>query len=210
MVVRVKLCGVTTDADRDAAVEAGADAIGVVCGVPIDTPREVTPARARALVADAPPFVTTTLVTMPDDVTEGVELVERVRPDAVQVHAASTDLVAALASDIDAKVVAAVDLADDVAAYAEVADAVLVDSTDESGAGGTGETHDWERTRVVADRIDVPLILAGGLTPENVAEAVGTVRPYAADVSSGIEGDEPGRKDHATMRAFVEAARGAL
>ncbi len=209
MSARVKLCGISTPEDRDAAVEAGTDAIGIVCDVPIDTPREVPPDRARALVAGAPPFVTTTLVTMPEDAAAGVELVERVRPDVAQVHAADVDLVATLASDTDAKVVAAVDLADDVASYADVADAVLVDSTDESGAGGTGETHDWERTRALADRIDAPLVLAGGLTPGNVAEAVTTVDPFAVDVSSGIESAEPGRKDHGAMRAFVAAVRGA-
>lgn len=207
MSARVKLCGITTDSDRDAAVEAGTDAIGIVCDVPIDTPREVTPDRARALVASAPAFVTTTLVTMPADAPAGIDLVDRVRPDVVQVHAASPNLVARLADETDAKVIAAVDLDDDVEAYADVADAVLVDSTDDAGAGGTGETHDWGRTRTLAERVDVPLILAGGLTPENVTEAVAAVEPHAVDVSSGIESTEPGRKDHDAMRAFVDAAR---
>jgi phosphoribosylanthranilate isomerase len=209
MPVRVKLCGVATDRDRAAAVAAGADALGVVCDVPIETPREVDPDRAAALVADTPPFVTATLVTMVDDVAATVDLVERVRPDAVQVHAASPEEVAQLAGDTRCRVVAAVDVTDDVAAYGAVADAVLVDSTDDSGAGGTGETHDWERTRALVERLDVPLVLAGGLTPANVARAVDAVDPFAVDVSSGIESDEPGRKDPEAMRAFVDAARGA-
>jgi phosphoribosylanthranilate isomerase len=88
--------------------------------------------------------------------------------------------------------------------YAPVADALLVDSRDATGAGGTGEAHDWATARAIREAVDVPVIVAGGLTPENVAEAVRTVEPYAVDVSSGVERRE-GRKDHDAVAAFVEA-----
>jgi phosphoribosylanthranilate isomerase len=94
-----------------------------------------------------------------------------------------------------------------VEAYAEVANAVLVDSTDEDGAGGTGETHDWERTRDIRAGIETPLILAGGLTPENVAEAVETVDPFGVDTASGVE-RAGGEKDHDAVAAFVDRATG--
>jgi phosphoribosylanthranilate isomerase len=147
------------------------------------------------------------LVTMPGDATTARERVERVRPDAVQVHGVDPEGVAAL-SDAPAGVVAAVDAESDastLAAYGRAADAVLVDSADAEGGGGTGETHDWERTRERVADLDVPVILAGGLAPDNVAEAVATVDPFAVDVASGVE-SSGGVKDHDAVRAFVRAA----
>jgi phosphoribosylanthranilate isomerase len=105
-------------------------------------------------------------------------------------------------------VVAAVDAGDDVAALDGHADALLVDSTDESGAGGTGETHDWERAAALVEDLDTPVVLAGGLAPANVGRAVRTVRPYAVDVASGVERD--GAVDPERVRSFVAAARGEV
>jgi phosphoribosylanthranilate isomerase len=208
---RTKICGLTSEADVRAAVEAGADAVGVVADVDVDTPREVSVERAAELAAVAPPFVTTVLVTMPPAPDRAVELVRRVGPDAVQVHAGLPpgDL-AYLRSKVTARVVQAVDAADPEHArrYDDVADALLVDSTDGDGGGGTGRTHDWERTRELAAELDSPVVLAGGLTPDNVAEAVATVRPFAVDVASGVE-RAGGRKDHDAVASFVENARRA-
>ena len=207
---RAKLCGVTSASDRDAAVAAGADALGFVVDVPVDTPRELPVDRAADLVAGVPPFVTTVAVTMPETPGAAADLVEDVGADVVQVHGLDPAAVSDLAAATDARVVVATDLDGEHADLAEAADAVLVDSVDESGAGGTGETHDWTRTREVArtldERYDTPLVLAGGLTPENVAEAVATVDPFAVDVASGIE-RAPGEKEPVAMTAFVRAAR---
>ena len=205
---RVKVCGLTRETDVDAAVEAGADALGFVVDVPVDTPREVSTERAAELVARAPPFVTTVLVTMPEAPARAADLVERVEPDAVQVH---SDLppgdVAYLRSRVDARVIKHVDAAtpETAARYVDVVDALLVDSIGEDGGGGTGETHDWERTRAATADLDVPIILAGGLTPANVAEAVATLDPFAVDVASGVEASS-GVKDHDAVAAFVAAA----
>jgi phosphoribosylanthranilate isomerase len=206
---RVKVCGVTRDHDRDAVVAAGADAVGVICDVPVDTPREVDAPTAADLVAGVPPLVTAVLVTMPDSVAAAVRLVERVDPDAVQIHARlSPQEIDALAGRIGQRVIAAVDAdADDIADYAAAADALLVDTVDESGAGGTGETHDWDRTRERVADLDVPVILAGGLTPDNVGIAVATVDPFGVDVASGVE-REGGVKDHEAVELFVRAAAG--
>jgi phosphoribosylanthranilate isomerase len=210
-VTRVKICGVTSAADRDAVVASGADAVGVITDVPVDTPREVSADAARNLLAGVPPFVTGTLVTMPDSVQDAVTLVDKVAPDALQVH--TTDGLGgphgagALRDRIDVPLIVAVD-ADDpgvARAFDDVADALLVDSVDAAGGGGTGETHDWERTRAVADTLDAPLVLAGGLTPENVADAIDTVAPYAVDTATGVEA-AGGEKDHAAVRGFVQAA----
>jgi phosphoribosylanthranilate isomerase len=206
---RAKICGVTRDADLRAAAEAGADAVGVVSEVPVDSPREVEPKRAAQLVADAPPFVTTVLVTMPETRRRAVELAGAVDPDVLQLHAAfDPDDLAFLRAEAAAKLVVAVDADDPDRARAldDAVDAVLVDSTTESGAGGTGETHDWTATRDLAAELASPVVLAGGLTPENVAEAVSTVDPYAVDVASGVE-VSGGVKDHDAVRAFVARAR---
>ena len=207
---RVKICGVTREADRQAVVAAGADAVGVIADVPVDTPREVTAERAGDLVAGVPPLVTSVLVTMPASVQDAVVLQREVAADALQVHATlPPEKVGGLGARVDASVVAAVDVDDDLAGYAAVADALLVDSTDEQGGGGTGETVDWERTRERVADLAVPVVLAGGLTPDNVAAAIETVEPFAVDTATGVE-REGGVKDHDAVRAFVGAAgRGA-
>ncbi len=206
---RIKICGLGREPDRDAAVGAGADALGFVVDVPVDTPREISPARARELVAGVPPFVTTVLVTMPDAVQEAVALHERVGTDTIQVHGSlNPPLVAGLRERVGADVLAAVGPDADLAAYADAADALLVDSVGDSGGGGTGETVDWERTREAVADLGVPVVLAGGLTPGNVAEAVETVDPYGVDTASGVE-REGGVKDHGAVQAFVASARRA-
>ncbi|MFC6864757.1 phosphoribosylanthranilate isomerase [Halomicroarcula sp. GCM10025817] len=207
---RVKVCGVTNAADRDAVVGSGADAVGVIHGVPVDTPREVDGATATALVDGVPPLVTSVLVTMPRTVQDAVKRVDTVEPDAIQIHdGLSPAELGALDRRVTQSIVAVVDAeADDLEAYASHADALLVDSVDAEGAGGTGETHDWERTREVVDSLSVPVLLAGGLTPENVAEAVETVRPFAVDVASGVE-QRGGQKDHDAVEAFVEGVAAA-
>ncbi|ELZ22378.1 phosphoribosylanthranilate isomerase [Halosimplex carlsbadense 2-9-1] len=210
---RVKVCGVTRAADREAVVTAGADAVGVISDVPVDTPREVGADTAADLLAGVPPLVTGVLVTMPSTVEEAVDLVETVDPDAVQVHGGlSPGELGALGHRLSQDVIVAVDAAaDDIADYADPADALLVDSVDAAGGGGTGETHDWERTREIVADLDVPVVLAGGLTPDNVAAAVETVRPFGVDVATGVErvedGDRVGgEKDPETVREFVAAA----
>ena len=209
--VRVKVCGVTTPEDLRAVERAGADAIGFIADVPVDTPRSVTLDDAAGLVDATPPFLTTTLVTMPDSAASATAAVDAVGPDAIQVHG---DLPAgdlrSLRESVPARVIAAVDAADPdrVRAVAPAVDAVLMDSVDESGAGGTGETHDWAATAEVAAGVDAPVVLAGGLTPDNVAEAVETVRPFAVDVASGVE-RTGGRKDHDAVDAFVANAAAA-
>ena len=206
---RVKLCGITSEDDRDAAVAAGADAVGFIVDVTVETPREVTVEAAADLVDGLPPFVSSVLVTMPDSVEDALALQQAVRADAIQVHGTLTpEYVGGLRARADATVLAAVAPDDDVAAYADHADALLVDSVDEDGGGGTGETHDWERTRGIVSSVDVPVVLAGGLTPDNVAEAVETVGPYAVDTASGVE-SASGVKDADAMEQFVARARAA-
>ena len=202
---RVKICSITTERDRDAAVEAGADALGFIVDVPVETPRELAADRAAALIDGVPPFVTTVLVTMPADAATARALLERTGADAIQLH---NDLSpAAIGTLSPATVIARVPPdVDEARRYAAVADALVVDSVDESGAGGTGTAVDRASAAAVREAVAVPVVLAGGLDPESVPAAIDAVEPFAVDVSSGVEATE-GRKDHEAVAAFVAAAK---
>lgn len=205
---RVKICGLTNRADLQAAIEAGTDAVGIISAVDVATTREVDRSTATELVAAVPPFVTATLVSMPDDADHAVELVQAIQPDALQLHGEfDADDLGYIRAETGVKLIAAVDYADTDRALAldGVVDALLVDSTTEEGAGGTGETHDWEATAELIEQVTTPVILAGGLTPENVAEAVQVAAPFAVDVASGVERSE-GSKDHTAVATFVKNA----
>jgi phosphoribosylanthranilate isomerase len=166
-----------------AAADAGADAIGVIADVSVDTHREVSTDRAQELVGAAPPFLSTTLVTMPDRPVAAADLVTRVGADHLQVHGVTDPgELDALRAAAPARVVAAVDASDD------------LDSL-----------HDWERAAALVERLESPVVLAGGLTRKNVGRAVRTVRPYGVDVASGVESGE--EVDPERVRAFVAAAR---
>jgi Phosphoribosylanthranilate isomerase len=208
---RVKICGITQETDLSAAVEAGADAIGLISGVGVDTHREVDPATAADLAAAAPPFVTTTLVTTPSDPSEAVDIARTVAPDAIQLHSEfDGDELGYVRAETEAKLLLAVghDNHDRARALDGAVDAVLVDSTSEDGGGGTGQTHDWEATGHLARELTSPVVLAGGLTPENVAKAVQIAEPFGVDVASGVELDS-GKKDHNAVARFVaNAGRG--
>ncbi|AUV82605.1 N-(5'-phosphoribosyl)anthranilate isomerase [Salinigranum rubrum] len=206
---RVKVCGVTSEDDLETVVGAGADAVGFIADVPVETPREVDSGTAADLVAAAPPFVTTTLVLMPESPSHAVTLARTIQPDVLQLHCDfDREELQFVRAESSTKVVVTVDASegDRARGLDDVVDALLVDSTTDEGAGGTGETHDWEATRALAADLDSPVVLAGGLTPENVTEAVRTAAPYGVDVASGVE-SEGGTKDPAAVRRFVRAVR---
>lgn len=207
---RVKICGHTNEADVAASIAAGVDAIGVIVDVPVDTPREVDVETAASLL-QIPPFVTGVLVTMPETPEDAIDLVERLEPDALQVHSGlAPDELATVADTVDIPLLVGASVEDEeaLADLDGVADAVLLDSRDESGAGGTGRTHDWDASRRIRGSLEVPVILAGGLTPENVGRAVETVDPYAVDVATGVE-SKGGVKDHPAVEQFVRRAKRA-
>jgi phosphoribosylanthranilate isomerase len=214
---RVKICGHTRVEEIEESVAAGADAVGIIVDVPVDTPREVSLERANTLLDAVPPFVTSVLVTMPETPEEVVGLVEQLGPDAIQLHGSlPRGDVAYLRAAIETRLLVTVpaDDHDRATVYDDLADALLVDTVTADGGGGTGETHDWERTRELAAAVDSPVIVAGGLTPANVTEAIETVIPYGVDVASGIEAEQSDKADHGrhdpqAVAAFVEAARSA-
>lgn len=203
MRTRVKFCGVTRPEDAVAAASLGADAIGLVFHRA--SPRAVTPEQARAIVAALPPLVTVVGLFV-DPPRERVEAaLDAVHIDLLQFHG---DECPADCGSFGVPYIKAIRMQPglDVAGYAQAypeAKAVLLDAYRAGLAGGTGETFDWSQIPAGLER---PLILAGGLTPANVAEAIGRVRPYAVDVSGGIEAAK-GIKDPGKMAAFMSEVR---
>ena len=205
--VRVKICGITNAADARAALEAGADALGF--NFWRGSARYISPQEARRIIEELPREILPVgvFVNVPD-----AETLARIASEAgvrgVQLHGDETPDYCRLLSG--RMVIKALRVGDDFepesAATFETS-AVLLDAFSRVARGGTGETFDWSIARRV--RALVPqLYLAGGLTPENVREAIAAVEPFAVDVCSGVE-SVPGRKDPARMRAFIDAVRGA-
>lgn len=202
---RVKICGITRPEDgRDAAL-LGADAVGLVFYAP--SPRYVTPSRARAIVDALPPFTTVVGLFFDAPPREVSTVLEEVAIDLLQFHGAESPEYCAGFDRPYIKAMrvrAGMDLHGAAAQY-ENAKALLLDHYQEGVAGGTGKTFDW--SWLPAD-LRGPIILAGGLTPENVAAAIRAVRPYAVDVSSGVEVTK-GVKDRAKIGAFLRSVNDA-
>lgn len=213
----VKICGNTCCADARLAVEAGADALGFVFA---PSPRQITVDEAAAIVAGLPAEVDKIGVFVGGDVEQIASVVHECGLSGAQLHfAAPLRLTADLRARVgrEKKILRVLHFGSVAVPAAELlrdsnADAVLVDARSAKGAGGTGERFDWiEASRTVfreAADLGAKLIVAGGLSPENVAEAIQVLRPWGVDVVTGVEA-APGLKDAAKMRAFVERARAA-
>ena len=202
----VKICGITNTEDALVAVEAGADAIGFIF-VP-NTPRFIEVAAAREIAGGVPERVKKVGVFVDEPVEAVNRLAREVPLDLVQLHGSMSPEAAALVEVPFVKVVRVSGAIDVEQLKAYKARAYLLDTYVEGAHGGTGKTFDWDLALPVV-AAGLPVLLSGGLTPENAAEAVQRVRPFGVDVSSGVEAS-PGKKDHAKVRAFVANAKGAL
>jgi len=191
----VKICGITRREDAEAAVEAGASAIGFVFWP--KSPRFIDPYRARAIAARLLPFVTPVGLFVDQPLEHVNAVASLVRLGAVQLHGDETP---EFAASIAAPVIRALPI-EKANAWPE-GTTLLLDAHDPVQRGGTGRTIDWTAAAAIASRRRV--LLAGGLTPDNVAEAIAQVRPFGIDVSSGVE-RAPGIKDHQRLRALFEA-----
>jgi len=202
---RIKFCGITRIDDVRRSVELGIDAIGLV--FTRASQRFVGISQARVIRNELPAFVTTVALFMDDEPGWIEEVVASVQPDVLQFHGAESD---GFASSFARPYIKAVPMCSvaDVARHASAypnAVGLLLDSHARGARGGTGATFDWTRIPPGTGR---HFVLAGGLNAANVAQAIATVRPYAVDVSSGIE-SAPGIKDAAKMRAFAAEVRNA-
>jgi phosphoribosylanthranilate isomerase len=215
-VFRTKICGITRIEDAQHLADTGADAIGLNFYAP--SPRRVDRAVAQQIAESLPPKIIRVGVFVNATPEEIAKTVEQVGLSAVQLHGDEMpDLVAEVMRIADVPIIKAFRL--DEAGLTPVVDylrqcqtisacpsSVLVDAFRQDAYGGTGETIDWQQLRGWRDVLGkTPLILAGGLTPDNVQQAIKIVRPDAVDTASGVE-TQPGMKDAASMRRFVEQA----
>jgi phosphoribosylanthranilate isomerase len=206
MPVKIKICGITNPDDALVAVQAGADALGFVFHKP--SPRCMTPEAVRRIVASLPPFVVPVGVFVNEELKHVRDLMDFCGLALVQLHGEET---ATYCEELGLPLVKAIRLRDR-ASFLTMAEykgrtqvrGFLIDSHSESAYGGTGQVADWNLAAEAART--APVLLAGGLTPENVREGLLKVRPYGVDVSSGVEAS-PGKKDSAKMKAFIEAVK---
>lgn len=200
---RIKICGITRREDALAAADAGADALGFIA-VP-GSPRYVDPQEYYEMTCHEPLplFVQCVVVVQrPDDEEEyGPDYVQHYEdtPEASRATGFAHKRIRAFRMQGESSLA-------EIAAYSDPVGAILLDTYHQQTLGGSGETFDWSLAARAKKLTDKPLILAGGLTPENVQDALEAVRPYAVDVASGVE-SAPGVKDHAKIKAFVRAVR---
>ena len=204
MSLLVKICGITNLADALTAADAGADALGFMFYEP--SVRDISPATAREIIFQLPPRISKVGVF----VDAPAEIIRHIATecglDTVQLHGEETPEFCAQFAPL--KVWKAIRVRDESSLRAlpnYKTDAWLLDSYVAGQKGGTGEIFNWNLA-VAAKALGRSIILAGGLTPENIATAVHQVRPFGVDVSSGVE-SAPGKKDAAKVRAFIEASR---
>lgn len=202
---RIKICGITTQEAAAEAAQAGADAIGFI--FVRSSPRQIEPQRAWEIAASLPPMVSTVGVFMNASLDAFCEIEEQCPTTLSQLHGnEAVEVVRKCGPGVikgirfDEATIAA-----DLARWdgVEEVEAILVDGS----SGGEGTALPWARLAEAANGIGTPIILAGGLDPDNVAEAIGVVQPYAVDVSSGVE-SERGVKDLGKIRAFCQAVNG--
>lgn len=203
---RIKFCGITRAEDAAEAIALGVDALGFIL-VP-ESPRCVSLETAARIRSSLPPFVQAVVLMRNPEAAQVHEAIRVLRPDLLQFHGEES---AAFCASFGWRYLKAIAMQDEarplsvIAAEYAAAAGLLLDGHGAGGLGGQGKRFDW--TRITADA-GKPLLLAGGLTPENVGLAIRTARPYAVDVSSGIEA-APGIKDSGKMRAFVREVSAA-
>lgn len=202
---RVKICGITREEDAGTAVAAGCDAIGLVFYRP--SPRYVSPEKAARIVAGLPPFISVVGLFVDAEPDEILQVIQQVRLDLLQFHGNETPddcerfgmpYMKAIRVKPDTNLLQ----------YAEQfkhAQALLLDAFIEGVPGGTGQVFDW---KIIPKTLPLPVVLAGGLSPDNVGEAVRQVQPYAVDVSGGVELNK-GIKDAAKIAAFMRGVSDA-
>lgn len=204
--VRIKICGITNLEDALLAARLGAQALGFIF-YPL-SPRKVDPEVARGIIAQLPPLVMSVGVFVDEEAAKVRELTDRVGLDWLQLHGQESP---EYCRSLTRRVIKAWRVKDEasltsLADYQGAAQAFLLDTYRSGQVGGTGETFNWQLARQ-AQKYG-PIILAGGLTPENVARAIKIAQPQAVDVASGVEA-APGKKDPQKLRAFFAAVRGA-
>ena len=214
--MRVKICGIKNETELETAVNAGADAVGFLVGQRFPSQDFILPEKAARMTAMLPPFVTPVLVTHLTDPREILEITEKTGITTLQLHGGSTPeqlppLRNYLGNGVKLILTLRVgnlpgEVSPDPAPFELPADAFLLDSFDPATGkvGGTGKTHNWQNSAKTVASVHRPVILAGGLNPDNVAEAIRIVRPFAVDANSALR--PFGILDGKIASAFVQNA----
>jgi len=206
LVTRVKICGITNVDDAMWVAEQGADAIGFIFA---SSPRQVTEELARTIRQELPPFVSTVGIFVKPDPHRTVETYEAVGLDFIQLYRSDDRRFLRESNLAPTRLICAISVACE-EDLKDIEDAcggtILLDTKVEGKVGGTGTTFDWNLA-VKARAYGKPIILSGGLNPDNVAEAIEIASPDAVDVASGVE-SAPGRKDRKKVRDFIRRAKG--
>ncbi len=214
--LKVKICGNTSLDEASMAISSGTDALGFLVGLRYATDDEIDATRAAEIIAAAPPLIATVLVTHRSDAQWVIETARVMGANTIQLHGDfSTRDVPRLRKELPGiKLIKAVHVhgPESIGEATETAksyDAILIDTETATRIGGTGQTHDWSISARIVEGTSRPVVLAGGLTPENVRNAILTVRPYAVDVNSGVEHPD-GKKSPERVRAFISRAHHAF
>lgn len=202
--VKVKICGITNQQDAVAAVELKVNALGFIFA---PSPRQIEPEKALAIIRLLPPFVKTVGVFVNDAPERVREVVNFCGIDMIQFHGDESPDVCSEFMPRSIKAFRLKDKSDiePIKSYCGKVRALLFDTYSKEKRGGTGKTFDW-RLAIKGKTVEAPVILSGGLTVSNIAEAVSCVKPYAVDVNSGIE-ESPGKKSHHLMSSLMETIR---
>lgn len=209
--MKVKICGNTSAKDAAECARLGADFIGVIVDVPVDTPRKVSAEKASEIFSAVRASAGKVAVVMPKTAEEAASLYWKARPDFLQLHGAeSVALVKELRDLVPCSIIKAIHVEGESSIkeaerFISYCDALLLD-TPSRQMGGSGKAHGWSVSRKIVEEVGIPVILAGGLNPENIREAIEAVEPYAVDVSSGVEKKE-GRKDYTKVKRFIKNAK---
>jgi len=203
---RIKVCGITEPEDARIAVAAGADGLGFIF-VP-QSPRHIDPDMVRKITRELPPLVDAVGVFVDEEMEVVEEIMQYCCLSFIQLHGSETP---DYCEKISCRVMKSFSIgqatkSEDFAPYAEAVSGFLLDTLHKDMAGGTGQTFDWQLLEHI--KPPGPFVLAGGLTPDNVGDAIRQVKPFAVDVNSGVE-YQPGRKDPDKLRSFVQAVRKA-
>lgn len=196
--LKVKICGITNYDDAAMAVSLGADALGFIF-VPA-SPRQIEPAIAADIIRRLPPFIKSTGVFVNEDISVIKDIIDYCGLDIIQLHG---DEAPAMCESLMPRTIKAIRVKNDtdtsqLEAYIGKVRAFLLDTYSEKATGGTGKTFNWDKA-IEINALGLPVILAGGLKPSNIEEAIRKVRPYGVDINSGIE-KSPGKKDHELMK----------
>ncbi len=204
--VKVKICGITNIGDAEAAIEFGADALGFVFVK--KSPRYVSPKKAASIIEKLPPFIQTVGVFANESAKNMEAVISEARISVVQLHGDEPPEHCRLTRRVIKAIrIKSLDSLAPLAGYARIVSGFLLDAYTPDKLGGTGMIFNWD-IAVEAKQFG-RIILAGGLTPDNVSEAVKYVKPYGVDVSSGVE-KEKGIKDLDKMNLFIDRAKGAV